>query len=66
MFFAKAVQQDPGEAKTHYLLAQAHFGDGDFRNASLEIAEALKLNPTQSDFRYLHEQIERARAVKSQ
>ena len=66
MFFAKAVQQDPYEAKTYYLLAQAHFGDGDFRNASLEIAEALKLNPTRSDFRDLHEQIERARAAESQ
>jgi Flp pilus assembly protein TadD len=65
-FFANALRQDPRDAKTYYLLAEAHFGDGDLRNASLEIAEALKLNPTQSDFRDLHEQIERARAAQSQ
>jgi len=64
-FLTKALQQDRQDAKTYYLLAQAYFGDGDFRNASLEIAEALKLNPTQSDFRDLHEQIERARTAQS-
>jgi tetratricopeptide (TPR) repeat protein len=65
-FLTKALQQDRQDAKTHYLLAQAHFGNGHLRNASLEIAEALKLNPSRSDFRDLHEQIERARTAQTQ
>ena len=65
-FLTKALQQDRQDAKTYYLLAQAHFGNGDLRNASLEIAEALKLNPRRSDFRDLHEQIQRARTAQTQ
>lgn len=56
-FFKKALQQDPRDAKTYYLIANAHFNAGDFRSASTEIAEALKLNPTQPDFLALRDQI---------
>jgi tetratricopeptide (TPR) repeat protein len=62
-FFARALQEDPGNAKTNYLLAEAHFNAGDIASASAEITKALQLNPTQSDFRDLHERIERAKTV---
>jgi hypothetical protein len=59
-FFAKALQQDPRNAKTYYLIAQAHFRAGDIRDAEAEITQALRLNPTQPDFLDLHKTIERA------
>lgn len=55
--FAKALQQNPRDAKTYYLIAQAHFNSGDLQNASAEIAQALKLNPTQPEFLALRAQI---------
>jgi Tfp pilus assembly protein PilF len=60
-FFSKAVQQDPLNAKTHYLLAEANFNAGDLEGAEAEIAEALKLNPAPPEFCQLQEQIENAR-----
>jgi tetratricopeptide repeat protein len=65
-FFTKAVQQDPRDAKTYYLIAQAHFKAGDFRNASLAITQAIKLNPTQPQFHALSEEIQRALTGESQ
>jgi len=59
-FFAKALRQDPRNAKTYYLIAQAHFRAGDIRDAEAEITQALRLNPTQPDFLDLHNTIERA------
>ena len=58
-FFSKALEQDSRNAKTHYLLAEAHFNNGDFPNARNEVAQALRLNPDQADFRSLSERIER-------
>jgi hypothetical protein len=63
-FFAKALQQNPRDAKTYYLMASAHFNAGDFPSASREIAEALKLNPSQSDFIALQVQIRNSEAEK--
>jgi tetratricopeptide (TPR) repeat protein len=65
-FFAKAAQLDPRDAKTYYLIAQAHFKARDFRNASLAITQAIKLNPTQSQFHALSEEIQRAQTAESQ
>ena len=65
-FFAKAVQQDPRDAKTYYLIAQARFKARDFRNASLAITQAIKLNPTQPQFHALSEEIQRAQTGESQ
>lgn len=65
-FFATAVQLDPRDAKTYYLIAQAHFKAHDFRNASLAIAQAIKLNPTQPQFHALSEEIQRAQREESQ
>lgn len=65
-FFAKAAQQDPEDAKTYYLIAQAHFRAGDFRNASLAITKAVKLDPTPLQFRALNEEIQHAQAAVPQ
>jgi len=63
-FLAKAVQQDPGDAKTYYLIAQAQFHAHDFQNASLAIARAIELNPAEPQFHALSETIERAQATQ--
>jgi Flp pilus assembly protein TadD len=65
-FFAKAVQQDPGDAKTYYLIAQAQLQAHDFQNASLAIARAIKLNPAQPQFHALREEIQLAQSAESQ
>jgi tetratricopeptide (TPR) repeat protein len=59
-FFSKALEQNPHDAKTCYLLAQAHLKVGDIRNASTAIAEAIKLNPNQPEFIALRDEIEKA------
>jgi tetratricopeptide (TPR) repeat protein len=64
-FFAKAVQQDPGDAKTYYLIAQAQFHAHDFQNASLAIARAIELNPAEPQFHVLSEAIRRAQSTES-
>jgi Tfp pilus assembly protein PilF len=58
-FFSKALEQDSRNGKTYYLLAEAHFNSGDLPRARNEVAQALQLNPDQSDFRSLSERIER-------
>jgi Tfp pilus assembly protein PilF len=63
--FAKAVQQDPGDAKSYYLIAQAQFHAHDFENASLAIARAIKLNPAEPQFHALREEIQRAQTTES-
>lgn len=62
-FFAQALQQDPHDAKSYYLLAQAQFNAGDFHEAHLAIARAIELNSTQPQFRELSEQVERAESA---
>ena len=63
-FFGKALEQDSRNAKTYYLLAEAHFNSGDFPNARNEVSQALRLNPDQSDFRNLSERIERTKRTQ--
>ncbi|HEX4665012.1 MAG TPA: tetratricopeptide repeat protein [Chthoniobacterales bacterium] len=55
--FGKAVQYDPRSPKTHYLLAQARFKNGDLHGAQTEISKALKLNPRQVEFVALQSEI---------
>jgi Flp pilus assembly protein TadD len=64
-FLARAVQQDPGDAKTYYLIAQAQFNARDFQNAGLAIARAIELKPAEPQFRALSEEIRRARITAS-
>jgi Tfp pilus assembly protein PilF len=61
--FAKAVQQDPGDAKTYYLMAQAQFHAGDLQNASLAVARAIELNPAEPQFQALSDDIQRAQTA---
>ena len=59
-FFSKALQQDPREAKTHYLLAQACFNAGNRHDAIIALARALQLRPAQPEFLALKDKIENA------
>jgi Tetratricopeptide repeat len=61
--FRKALEQDPNEAKTYYLLAQADFNGGDLRAAGTAIGAALNLDPSQPDFCDLRDRIEKARTA---
>jgi tetratricopeptide (TPR) repeat protein len=64
-FFAKAVQQNPGDAKTYYLIAQAQFNAYDFQSAGLAITRAIELNPAEPQFHVLSEAIRRAQSTES-
>jgi tetratricopeptide (TPR) repeat protein len=48
--FRAALQADPLDAKTHYLLARALLEAGDIAQASVEIQRALELKPDQKEF----------------
>jgi Flp pilus assembly protein TadD len=65
-FFVKALEQNPNDAKTYYLIAQAQFNAHDFQNASVAIARAIKLSPDRSEFRALSDQIQRAQSTEGQ
>jgi len=63
--FAKALQEDPRDAKTYYLIAQAQFHAHDFENASLAIARAIELNPAEPQCHALSEEIRRSQTTES-
>ena len=63
---SRRTHSHPRDAKTYYLIAQAHFKARDFRNASLAITQAIKLNPTQPQFHALSEEIQPAQTAESQ
>jgi Tetratricopeptide repeat len=54
-FFRAAIQSDPRDAKTHFLLARALLEAGSLAQASLEIQRALELKPDQKEFGELAE-----------
>ncbi len=56
-FFFKALQQSPADAKTHYLLAKASFGEGDIATARIEVKRALSLKPKQQEFLRFRDQL---------
>ncbi len=58
-FFAKALEQNSKDAKTYYLLARAHFTAGDSEDARSEIDQAIKLDPSRSEFRDLKEELKK-------
>ena len=58
-FFIAALKQEPGNAKSHYLLAKAHLKQGDITAARMEIEAALTLKPDQPEFAELRETIRR-------
>ena len=48
--FRKALEQNPRDAKTYYLLSRAHVQAGDLGTARNEIDQAIKLDPTRAEF----------------
>ena len=58
-FFTKALQQNPRDAKTHYLLARSHLAVGDLKDARAEIEQAVKLDPGQPEFLAFRENLEK-------
>jgi hypothetical protein len=57
-FFELALAQSPKDPKVYYLLANAHLNSGDRDRARADISQAISLDPTQSQFRLLRQQIE--------
>jgi Tfp pilus assembly protein PilF len=55
-----ALQIAPDEATTHFLLAKAKLGSGDYRSATLEVERAISLNPAPREFLALREVIRKA------
>jgi tetratricopeptide (TPR) repeat protein len=49
-YFEQALNETPGDAKTHYLLARTLYAQGDLAAARAAIDAALSLKPTQHEF----------------
>lgn len=64
-FFKRALEQDRSDAKTYYLLGQAHFNARDLKNARHAVDQAIKLNPDRPEFRALSEEIKQAEDAES-
>ena len=62
-FLRKALEQEPADAKTRYLLAKALLGGGDIAGAETEITRALELNPEPPEFLQLRNEIRAAAAA---
>lgn len=58
-YFRKALEQDPQNAKTHFLLAKAELALGDIGGARTALAHALEREPDRPEYRQLQEEIER-------
>ncbi len=58
-FFTKALEQNPRDAKTHYLLARAHVNLGDIQSARAELSQAIQLDPARPEFSVLKQELER-------
>ena len=56
-FFGQAIEQEPGNAKTHFLLARAYFGAGEFDAARTAVDRALQLSPLQAEFLALRDEL---------
>jgi tetratricopeptide (TPR) repeat protein len=56
-FFTAALQAEPEDAKTHYLLARVHFEDGQPEAARAELEIALRIRPNQREFLALRDQL---------
>jgi tetratricopeptide (TPR) repeat protein len=56
-FFRHSIEVDPGNAKTHFLIAKALLAKGDRDSARGEVDAAVKLNPNQPEFRELQDRM---------
>lgn len=58
-YFRQALEQEPQEGKTLYLLARAQRAVGDIPNARISIERALKREPKREEYRQLHDELGR-------
>jgi hypothetical protein len=58
-YFRRALEQQPHNAKTHFLLAKTELALGNIAGARIALTHALELEPDRREFRELQEQIER-------
>ena len=58
-YLRRALEEDPENAKTFYLLAKAQLALGDLQNARISIERALQRNRDQAEYRQLQEEIAR-------
>jgi hypothetical protein len=56
-FLRRALEQDPQDGKTFYLLAKAQLELGDIPNARLSIRRALEHEPDRAEYRQLRDEI---------
>lgn len=56
-FFKTALETEPDDAKTHYLLARAYSEDNQLDAARAEIETALRLRPNQKQFEALRDKL---------
>lgn len=57
-YLQRALEQDPQDAKTYYLLAKAELAMGDIENARIAIERALERERDRPEYRQLQEEIE--------
>jgi tetratricopeptide (TPR) repeat protein len=57
-YFRKALELEPQNAKTHFLLAKAELALGNIEGAKAALAHALQREPDRPEYRDLREQIE--------
>ncbi len=57
-YFRRALEQEPQNAKTHFLLAKAEFALGNIEGARTALAQALEREPDRPEYRQLQEAIE--------
>jgi len=58
-FFTGALESEPDDAKTHYLLARVYAEDNQLEAARAEVETALRLRPNQKQFLELREKLAR-------
>ena len=57
-FFGAALDADPDDAKTRYLLARVDFENGQPEQARVELEKALRLRPNQQEFLDLRDKLD--------
>ena len=58
-YLRRALEQDPQNAKTHFLLAKAELALGNIDGAKTALAQALGREPDRPEYRQLQEEIDR-------
>lgn len=61
-FFLNSLATEPGDAKTHYLLARVYFESGQLDAARTSLEKALRARPSQKEFLELKEKLDAATA----